>query len=88
MIEKLARHFPTLLARHSPAGDAIVVFHCLVWALSAKLELAGEACVAIDRLETTRRLTSRATERERLEAERHEAEYAARMATTCSRCED
>lgn len=64
------------------AGDAfsmadIVVFHCLVWALSAKLEGVGEAGLAyIERLKT-RPAYHRAIERERMEAEKHEAAIAA-----------
>jgi len=81
VIEKRLATSPYIAGEAFTLAD-IVVFHCLVWALSAKLELAGEACVAyIDRLKQ-RDAYIRATERERLEAERHEAEYAARMATT------
>ena len=55
----------------------IVVFHCLVWALSAKLEGVGEASFAyIERLKT-RPAYQRAMERERMEAEKHDAASAA-----------
>ena len=55
----------------------IVVFHCLVWALSAKLEGVGEASRAyIERLKT-RPAYQRAMERERTEAEKHDAGRAA-----------
>jgi glutathione S-transferase len=54
----------------------IVVFHCLVWALSAKLEGVGTASLAyIERLKT-RPAYQRAMERERMEAEKHEAALA------------
>ena len=72
-----------LAARPFIAGDAfsmadILVFHCLVWALSAKLEGVGEASLAyIERLKT-RPAYRRAMERERMEAEKHEAAIAAR----------
>ncbi|MBL8310804.1 MAG: glutathione S-transferase family protein [Burkholderiales bacterium] len=62
------------------AGDAftladIVVFHCLVWATSARLDPPGEACTAyVERLRQ-RDAYVRATERERVEAERHEATF-------------
>ena len=64
------------------AGEAfsmadIVVFHCLVWALSAKLEGVGVASLAyIERLKE-RPAYQRAMERERMEAEKHEAASAA-----------
>ena len=55
----------------------IVVFHCLVWALSAKLEGVGVASLAyIERLKT-RPAYQRAMERERMEAENQEAVVAA-----------
>ena len=55
----------------------IVVFHCLVWALSAKLEGVGVASLAyIERLKE-RPAYQRAMERERMEAEKHEAASAA-----------
>lgn len=71
-----------LAARPFIAGDAfsmadIVVFHCLVWALSAKLEGVGSESLAyIERLKT-RPAYQRAMERERVEAEKHEAASAA-----------
>lgn len=55
----------------------IVVFHCLVWALSAKLDGVGDASLAyIERLKT-RPAYRRAVERERIEAEKQEAQLAA-----------
>lgn len=67
-----------LAARPFIAGDGfsmadIVVFHCLVWALSAKLPGVGvESLAYIERLKT-RPAYQRAMERERVEAEKHEA---------------
>lgn len=64
------------------AGDAfsaadILTTHCLIWALSAKLDGVSEAGLAyIDRMKA-RPAFERAAERERLEAERHEAAFAA-----------
>ncbi len=75
----------TLVAQPFIAGDAfsmadIVVFHCLVWALSAKLDGVGEASLAyIERLKM-RPAYQRAMERERMEAENHEATWSARLA--------
>ena len=55
----------------------IVVFHCLVWTLSAKLEGVGVASLAyIERLKT-RPAYQRAAERERMEADKHDAASAA-----------
>ena len=55
----------------------IAAFHCLVWALSAKLEGVGVASLAyIERLKT-RSAYLRAIERERIEAEKQEAPIAA-----------
>ena len=77
----------TLAAQPFIAGAAfsmadIVVFHCLVWALSAKLEGVGEASLAyIERLKE-RPAYQRAMERERLEAEKHEAAFAAHQPDT------
>lgn len=63
------------------AGDAftladIIVFHCLVWALSARLALPGPACHAYVEKLKQRDGYLRAIERERIEAERHEAALA------------
>lgn len=72
----------TLAAQPFIAGTAfsmadIVVFHCLVWALSAKLQGVGVASLAyIERLKT-RPAYQRAMERERMEAEKSEAVAAA-----------
>ena len=77
----------TLAAQPFIAGAAfsmadIVVFHCLVWALSAKLEGVGEASLAyIERLKE-RPAYQRAMERERLEAEKHEAAFATHQPDT------
>lgn len=73
----------TLAARPFIAGAAfstadIVVFHCLVWALSAKLDGVGTASLAyIERLKT-RPAYQRAMERERFEAENQEAALGSR----------
>ena len=71
-----------LVAQPFIAGAAfsladIVVFHCLVWTLSAKLEGVGVASLAyIERLKT-RPAYQCAVQRERTEAEKHEAASAA-----------
>lgn len=71
-----------LSSRAFIAGDAfsvadILTTHCLTWALSAKLEGVGGACLAyIDRMRS-RPAFERATARETLEAEKHEAALAA-----------
>jgi len=71
-----------LSSRAFIAGDAfsvadILTTHCLTWALSAKLEGVGVACLAyIDRMRS-RPAFERATARETLEAEKHEAAFAA-----------
>ena len=55
----------------------VVVFHCLVWALSAKLQGVGVASLLyIERLKT-RPAYQAAMERERLEAEKHDVAGAA-----------
>lgn len=75
-IEKRLAHAPYM------AGDAfsladILCFHCLTWTLSAKLDGVGEASIAyVDRLRA-RPALQRANDRERIEAERHEAQVAA-----------
>lgn len=75
-IEKRLAHAPYM------AGDAfsladILCFHCLTWTLSAKLDGVGEASIAyVDRLRS-RPALQRANDRERIEAERHEAQVAA-----------
>ncbi len=75
-IEKALTTQPFIAGATFSTAD-IVVFHCLVWALSAKLEGVGVASVAyIERLKT-RPAYQRAMERERLEAEKHEAAGAA-----------
>jgi glutathione S-transferase len=71
-----------LAARAFIAGDAftvadIVTTHCLTWALSAKLEGVGAACLAyIDRMKA-RPAYAAAAARETMEAETHEAALAA-----------
>jgi glutathione S-transferase len=60
------------------AGDAfsaadILTSHCLIWALSARLEGVGAASLAYIERMKARPAFARASERERLEAEKHEA---------------
>ncbi len=68
----------TLAARQFIAGDAftladIVTTHCLTWALSAKLEGVGDACLAYIGRMRDRAAYKAASARETLEAEKHEA---------------
>jgi glutathione S-transferase len=63
------------------SGDAfsladILCFHCLTWTLSAKLDGVGEASIAFVERLRARPALQRANERERIEAERHEAQIA------------
>ena len=75
-IEKTLAARPFIAGAEFSMAD-IVVFHCLVWALSAKLEGVGVASLAyIERLKT-RPAYQRAMERERMEAEKQEAAGAA-----------
>ena len=75
-IEKTLDARPFIAGAEFSLAD-IVVFHCLVWALSAKLEGVGVASLAyIERLKT-RPAYQRAMERERMEAEKQEAAGAA-----------
>ena len=75
-IEKTLAAQPFIAGAEFSMAD-IVVFHCLVWALSAKLEGVGVASLAyIERLKT-RPAYQRAIERERMEAEKQEAAAAA-----------
>ena len=75
-IEKTLAAQPFIAGAEFSMAD-IVVFHCLVWALSAKLEGVGVASLAyIERLKT-RPAYQRAMERERMEAEKQEAAGAA-----------
>ena len=75
-IEKTLAAQPFIAGAQFSMAD-IVVFHCLVWALSAKLEGVGVASLAyIERLKT-RPAYQRAMERERMEAEKQEAAAAA-----------
>ena len=75
-IEKTLAAQPFIAGAEFSLAD-IVVFHCLVWALSAKLEGVGVASLAyIERLKT-RPAYQRAMERERMEAEKQEAAAAA-----------
>ena len=75
-IEKTLAAQPFIAGAEFSLAD-IVVFHCLVWALSAKLEGVGVASLAyIERLKT-RPAYQRAMERERMEAEKQEAAGAA-----------
>ena len=83
----LARGFRAIekaLAAHAHiAGDDftladIMVTHCLTWALSAKIEGVGEASLAYIERMKARPALQRASAREKLEAERHEALLAAK----------
>jgi glutathione S-transferase len=56
----------------------IVTTHCLVWALSAKLEGAGDACLAYIGRMKSRAAYQAANARETMEAEKQEAAVAAR----------
>lgn len=79
-VEKQLSASPYIAGDEFSLAD-IVVFHCLVWATSARLELPGDACASyVERLKQ-REAYVRATERERVEAEKHEAGLAARAAT-------
>jgi glutathione S-transferase len=74
-IEKALATQPFIAGAAFSMAD-IVVFHCLVWALSAKLEGVDTASLAyIERLKLCPAY-QRAVERERIEAEKHEAAYA------------
>ncbi len=76
-IEKALAAHPFIAGAAFSMAD-IVVFHCLVWALSAKLEGVGVASLAyIERLKT-RPAYQRAMAREHMEAEKQEAVAAAR----------
>ncbi len=68
----------TLAAREFIAGDAftladIMTTHCLTWALSAKLEGVGEACIAYIGRMRARTAYRAAAARESLEAEKQDA---------------
>ena len=76
-IEKALAAQPFIAGAEFSMAD-IVIFHCLVWALSAKLEGVGIASLAyIERLKA-RPAYQRAAERERIEAEKNEAAGAVR----------
>jgi glutathione S-transferase len=71
----------TLATREFVAGDAfsladILVTHCLTWALSAKLDGVGDACLAYIGRMKERDGYQAATARETMEAEKHEAAWA------------
>lgn len=71
-VEKRLAASPYIAGEEFTLAD-IVMFHCLVWAQSAKLNLPGDASLAyIERLKQ-RDAYIRASERERIEAEQHEA---------------
>lgn len=75
-IEKRLEHAPFLAGEMFSLAD-ILCFHCLTWTLSAKLEGVGEASLGyVERLRARPALV-RANERERIEAEQHEARIAA-----------
>lgn len=78
-VEKRLAAVPFIAGNDFSLAD-ILVFHCLVWALSAKLEPPGDACIAYIERMKQREAYRRATERERIEAERHEADFATRTA--------
>lgn len=75
-IEKTLATHPFIAGAAFSMAD-IVVFHCLVWALSAKLEGVGVASLAYVARLKTRPAYQRAVERERIEAETSEAAPAA-----------
>jgi glutathione S-transferase len=67
-----------LATRAFIAGEAftladIVTAHCLTWALSAKLEGVGDACLAYIGLMRAREAYRAASDRESLEADKHDA---------------
>ncbi|HNY46664.1 MAG TPA: glutathione S-transferase family protein [Casimicrobium sp.] len=75
-IEKRLAHAPYMSGDAFSLAD-ILCFHCLTWTLSAKLDGVGEASILyVDRLRS-RPALQRANDRERIEAERHEAQVAA-----------
>lgn len=81
-LQRALRPMEKALATHPfIAGDAfsvadILTTHCLTWALSAKLEGVGEASLAYIERMRGRPGLQRASEREKLEAEKHEAALA------------
>jgi glutathione S-transferase len=68
----------TLTTREFIAGDSftvadILVAHCITWAISAKIDSMGDACLAYVGRMKQRPAYQAAVERERIEAEKHEA---------------
>jgi glutathione S-transferase len=68
----------TLTPREFIAGDVftladIITTHCLIWALSAKLEGVGDACLAYIGRMKARPAYKAASMRETMEAEKHDA---------------
>ena len=82
LLVRALRAIEKALATHPfVAGDTftvadIVITHCLTWTLSAKLEGVGEASLAYVERMKARPALQRANEREKLEAEKHEAALA------------
>lgn len=71
----------TLATRSFIAGETftladILLTHCVLWAISAKLEGAGEACLAYVERMKARPAYQAASSRETVEAEKHEAALA------------
>jgi glutathione S-transferase len=67
-----------LTPREFIAGDVftladIITTHCLIWALSAKLEGVGDACLAYIGRMKARPAYKAASMRETMEAEKHDA---------------
>jgi glutathione S-transferase len=75
-IEKRLAHAPYMAGDDFSLAD-ILCFHCLTWTLSAKLDGVGEASIAYVGRLRSRPALQRANDRERIEAERHEAQVAA-----------
>lgn len=71
-IEQLLVERPFIAGATFSAAD-ILVTHCLTWALSAKLSGVGPASLAYIERMRQRPAFVRAAERERVEAEKHEA---------------
>jgi glutathione S-transferase len=71
----------TLSTRDFVAGDTftaadILITHCITWSLSAKIEHVGDACLAYVGRMKLRPAYQAAVEREKIEAEKHEAALA------------
>ena len=77
-IEKALSAQPFIAGAAFSMAD-IVVFHCLVWSLSAKLEGVGAASLAYIERQKMRPAYQRAVARERMEAEEHQPASLARQ---------